>query len=513
MAASSAGIGSVQIRPPQRFPQHAELIDTLSYRKQYVTIKHPAYGEDENTLLTLYCPDGRAGGLHFGTARIACGIITNNQFHGSFHSGLDKRPIQLRDDDILAPGVYYYHLSQPTTPSLPPTPDATDVLAQSFQPYRYPVVPSFQHWSFPARGTLPPSWEALRQSDALAQLDFTLGSENASTTVIARDVTCRLSTYDLGCEKAHMLPKHEVAWFTNNGLKMLPDDAEISVFDTISTTANLMLLRADLHKVFDDRKFVIVPKQGRLVSHFLVPAEKYVYMHQNSEIQPTGVAIDFFFARLAWAIFPMLGKRFLKFGGKKLLVVLGKASPSFEATIADCAHFLVKPTKSGANSPEKPGSPSKRARSDGDNDDQEAELDTESSRDADKAIGSRVGEHWSAKRRRNNENITSPLPSAAPGIYDEPGAWPAKLPTTLPNWLQPTPEQAKLATMKATALQEERARSDRDGFWEDELAWYADHRFGPFSDSREVLRAELLEGKDVRDSDDEIWRAPLDFRD
>ncbi|KAL8900517.1 MAG: hypothetical protein Q9207_005653 [Kuettlingeria erythrocarpa] len=149
---------------------------------------------------------------------------------------------------------------------------------------------------------------------------------------------------------------------------MLPDDAEISGFDTISTTANLMLLRADLHKILDDRRFVMVPKQGRLVSHVLIPAEKYVYMHQSLEIQPTG------------------------FGGKKLLFVPGKESP-FEDTIADCAPFLAKPTKSGANSPEKPGPPSKRARPDGDNNDQDADLDKESGRDADKAKSNRVGEH------------------------------------------------------------------------------------------------------------------------
>ncbi|KAL8920985.1 MAG: hypothetical protein Q9172_004249 [Xanthocarpia lactea] len=500
MAASSAGIGSVQTRPPQRFPPHAELVDTLSYRKQYVTIKHPAYGEDENTLLTLYCPDGQAGGLHFGTARIACGIITNNQFNGSFHSGPDNHHIHLMDDDILAPGVYYYHLSHPTTP-LAPSPVAT------IPPYRYPVIPSFQHWSFPAKGTLPPSWEALRESEALAQVDFTVGSENVTTTVTARDLTCRLSTYDLGCEKAHMLPKDEVAWFTANGLNMLPDDADISDFDPISTTANLMLLRADLHKILDEKKFVIVPKQGRLVSHFLVPANKYVYMHQNSEIQPTRVTIDFFFARLAWAIFPMLGQRFLQFGGRKLLVVAGKESP-FEATIADCARLLAEPTESGDNSPEKPGSSSKRARSDGGNDDQDAEFDKDSSKD------DKVGELWSAKRGRNNEDVTSLLSSPlTPDTCDEPDAGPAKLPKALPNWLQPTPEQAKLDTMKAIALQEERARSDRDGFWVDELAWYADHRFGPFSDSKEVLRVELLEGKEVIDLDDEIWQAPLDFHD
>ncbi|KAL8910072.1 MAG: hypothetical protein Q9171_004626 [Xanthocarpia ochracea] len=481
MAAPSAAIRSVQTRPPQRFPPHAELVDTLSFKRRYVTIKHPAYYDDENTLLTLYCPDGKAGGLHFGTARIACGIITNNRFNGSFYSAFDNHHIQLADDDILAAGVYYYYLSKPPTP-LAPSPVATT------EPYRYPVVPSFQYWSFPAKGTLPPSWEALRESEALAQVDFTVSSENPTTTVTARDLTCRLSTYDLGCEKAHILPRHEAAWFTNNGLKMLPDDANIIGFDTLSTTANLMLLRADLYKILDDKMFVIVPKKGRLVSHFLVPANKYVYMHQNSEIQPTRVTIDFFFARLAWAIFPMLGQRFLKFGGKKLLVVAGKESP-FEATIADCARLLATPTESDANSPEKPGSSSKRARLDGDDDDQDAEFDMNSSKD---------------------DRMPFAVP---PSICDEPDAEPAKLPKALPNWLQPTPEQAKLATMKAIALQEERARSDRDGFWVDELAWYADHRFGPFSDSKEVLRAELLEGKEVMDPDDEIWQAPLDFPD
>ncbi|KAI4117558.1 MAG: hypothetical protein LQ345_002237 [Seirophora villosa] len=514
--AASARIGSVQVRPPQRFPPHADLIETISFQQQYVTVKHPAYDDDENTLLTLYCPDGPTGGLHFGTARIACGIITNNQPHGLFALGRDNSPVCLTDDEILAPGVYYYHLPQLTPPS-PPFPLTTDEWSQPpsmpvpFQPYRYPVVPSFQHWSFPARGTLPPSWEALRQSPTLAHVDFTLGSENPSTTVAARDRTCRLSTYDLGCEKAHLVPKHEVPWFTKNGLKMLPDDADINGLDTISSTANLMLMRADLHKILDDKKFVIVPKRGRLVSHFLVPADKYVYMHHNSEVKPTGVAVDFLFARLAWAIFPMLGKRFLKFGDCKLLAVSGNKLPC-EVNITDCAQFFAKPSKSGTNSPEKPGSPSKRARPSDDNTDEDIECDRERDLDNDTADSGYRASDESGKRSRKDRDGKDQdekiLVSPNSSIRDAPVESQA-----LPDWLQPTPEQAKLATIRAAALQEERARSDRDGFWEDELAWYADNRFGPFSDSKEVLRAELLEGKDVVDSDDEIWQTALTFDD
>ncbi|KAL8986779.1 MAG: hypothetical protein Q9177_003957 [Variospora cf. flavescens] len=63
----------------------------------------------------------------------------------------------------------------------------------------------------------------------------------------------------MGCEKAYILPKYDVLWFTKNGVKMLRDDADINAFDTISTTANLMLLRAGLHRIFDDKKLVIVP--------------------------------------------------------------------------------------------------------------------------------------------------------------------------------------------------------------------------------------------------------------
>ncbi|KAL8935162.1 MAG: hypothetical protein Q9216_005561 [Gyalolechia sp. 2 TL-2023] len=501
--ATSPRIESIRIRPPQGFPPHGDLSDTVCFRKQFITIKHPAYDKDENTLLTLYCPDGQDGGLHFGTVRIACGIIANNRFHGCISTTPDNSlPLRMGDDNILPPGIYYYHLPHPTTSLVPPV--AADVQTQPAsssahpRPYRYPVIPSFQHWSFPSRGTLPPAWEALRQSPALAQVDFTLGSENPSTTVTARDVTCRLSTYDLGCEKAHILPKHEVVWFTKNGLKMLPDDADINGFDTISTTANLMLLRADLHKIFDDKRFVIVPKQGRLVTHFLVPADKYVYMHHNSEIRPTGVAIDFFFARLAWAIFPMLGKRFLKFGESKLLTVSGSDIP-FEVNIADCAQFFAKPTKSGNNSPEKPGSPSKRARPNTNNEDLDAKrqgkLSTDNQGDGD------CRGFESTKRRKMDQDRN---------VHQDPNGEPCKSPS-LPKWLQPTPEQAKFAAIKAHALHEERARSDKDGFWAKELLWHADNRFGPFSDSAEVRRAEALEGKEVVDPDDEIWRIPLSY--
>lgn len=69
--------------------------------------------------------------------------------------------------------------------------------------------------------------------------------------------------------------------------------------------ANLLALQEDLHSIFDQRFFVLVPKGYRLHVHFLVLTEDLGPIYHNREVQSltSVVSPEFIFVRFAWAIF------------------------------------------------------------------------------------------------------------------------------------------------------------------------------------------------------------------
>lgn len=69
---------------------------------------------------------------------------------------------------------------------------------------------------------------------------------------------------------------------------------------------NAILLRRDLHTMWDDDRFAIVPKEGRWVIHGLwrSPSDELETEYHNLELQPLhGVARHFLLCRFALAIF------------------------------------------------------------------------------------------------------------------------------------------------------------------------------------------------------------------
>ena len=98
----------------------------------------------------------------------------------------------LEPDAILPAGTYYFHV---------PGPDER----------LYPVVPSFAHFQFP-HGNLPPSW-AIRIPRRLSSLPQ---PSSFDQTVLARDVSCRISHHIFGTESAHLVPRTEDHWFNTN---------------------------------------------------------------------------------------------------------------------------------------------------------------------------------------------------------------------------------------------------------------------------------------------------------
>lgn len=104
-------LGSVTIRSPQRFPEHLDGSDTISISPLHqVEFKHPAYPAGFDTFLKLPAFDHPDGGLHYNTAKVACGIIAGNRWDGSFRTGTDEHDLHFEDDDIMPLGVYYFLL-------------------------------------------------------------------------------------------------------------------------------------------------------------------------------------------------------------------------------------------------------------------------------------------------------------------------------------------------------------------------------------------------------------------
>lgn len=88
----------------------------------------------------------------------------------------------------------------------------------------------------------------------------------------------------------------------------------------INDTSNGFALRSDLNgPAFDAGRFVVVPKEGRLVLHFILPTSELAYLFHNRELYPVDtIPREFLYARFAWGVFRLL-RRFL--ASEKFLVV------------------------------------------------------------------------------------------------------------------------------------------------------------------------------------------------
>lgn len=68
--------------------------------------------------------------------------------------------------------------------------------------------------------------------------------------------------------------------------------------------SNALALRADIHRIFDEARFVIVPKENTWVAHFLQITHSLGYLYHNTA---PGLAIsvstEALLTRFAWAIF------------------------------------------------------------------------------------------------------------------------------------------------------------------------------------------------------------------
>lgn len=218
---------------------------------------------------------------------------------------------------------------------------------------KYPVVPSFSHWSFP-HGKLPPSW--VRCAPPLTASDRAL-PRTASLTdaTLVRDVSCRITNHIEGTEHAHLVPRGEAAWFRQNSMFQYASPPRPGT-DPLDDSRNALLLRSDVHTLFDQRRFVFVPKSSVFVVHILPPgsSSELAAMYHNVQLQPlAAVAVEFLLARFAWAIFTQLESFVSQGVSRQVVVDAGDGSiQAKEWSGQRCMNALSTP-KSRSQSPKK----------------------------------------------------------------------------------------------------------------------------------------------------------------
>lgn len=289
---------TLHLRPPKK------RLASKPSNNDHVIVKHPGYS-NSSTLVTFAAADynDSGHGVHFGTVHVACAILANNRHDGwlsrsrSYTATGDR--ITQEHDSILPAGEYFYHV-----------PLLDDYARPPLAPYS--VVPNFRAWKFP-HGNIPQPWDTV--------LDRATIDDNAyPTDPSIRDQTCRLTDFCMGCDYAHLIPVSEKDWFAENDLQQYFPSSRRGR-DTVDLSVNTILLRTDVHRLYDGMRWSIVPKSGSLVAHITQHSAELEQEYHNVPLQPLrGIVPEYLYARFAWDITPnMLG--FLQAGQERYLAI------------------------------------------------------------------------------------------------------------------------------------------------------------------------------------------------
>ncbi|KAH0360788.1 hypothetical protein KCU65_g9175, partial [Aureobasidium melanogenum] len=225
---------------------------------------------------------------------------------------------------------------------------------------------------------MPPCWALPRQG-------------SLTDALLARDISCRLTATVEGTEHAHLVPRTEVDWFRRNTMFRYGVAPRLEI-EPIDVPRNALLLRSDIHTVFDLRRFAITLKPLPVASdsaathglavHLFSPglSEQFAKLYHGVALQPLfGVAPEYLFARFAWTVFAY-SAQFLEQGTKRALYIVHDGETSEQEVNADQCMQLYLSRKSRSLSP------SKRKRDDGGSV-QEGECDAEGQEDEDEDEG------------------------------------------------------------------------------------------------------------------------------
>lgn len=198
-------------------------------------------------------------------------------------------------------------------------------------------MPSFRDWKFP-HGDIETIWPTL------------------PSTNLCNSSVCSLSGFSYAVNGAHIIPREKDPWFTRN---------EMSFDGDINTSSNIIPLRKDLHKCFDDQWFVIIPKptssSTRYVTHILLPQAAQIWPNfHNIELQCFSQLYGrrFLFARFAWAILQQVKPFIITGVPRKVIQRIINDSGEMEYPASDIGGLQLKNLYAGGGS--KTATPLKR---------------------------------------------------------------------------------------------------------------------------------------------------------
>ncbi|OIW25614.1 hypothetical protein CONLIGDRAFT_647355 [Coniochaeta ligniaria NRRL 30616] len=241
-----------------------------------IVFRHPGYSHTcWDYILSLPRVDTHPSepneyGVHHATALLACQIIGNNAFDGYLSTSRENpEKITTPADGVLMEANYFFIVPGNA---------------------KYPVVPSFQDWKFP-------------------QTEFeSLWWPNITTGLLDLVSGCAVTQCAYSLEKAHLVPQTEKVWYRRNSMFT----HSCGQLGGIDNNANLLYLRIDTHRSFDNKDWVIVPKPTYSDPEFTYavhvldcdkPAAQFYTNWHNCEVlnlQDNSKA--YLFARFAWAV-------------------------------------------------------------------------------------------------------------------------------------------------------------------------------------------------------------------
>lgn len=292
------------------------------------------------------------------------------------------------------------------------------------------------------------------------------------------------------CDIAHLCPRSEGDWFRFNEMDQHVFQKRRTGDAAMNDPSNLLLLRADLHRSFDKLQFVFIPKvDGVISTHVLGESRELYTLYHNTVLHKVGVALEFLFARFAWAVFPLLAG-FLQRRRPRLLMLATEETPRWVDS-NECAELSKSCNgRSRGAGQKKDASSSKRIRSEAETEDMDGLQD-------DAAGGSKRRKTETSSPRQGiiqgsrSDNGLTPYPtrrsSSAPLLEASP--------STVTSTTNQTVDFTSLVDQR---LQFERARSDPHGRWLKERQWLDDIiENGGAIDAADIPRYLSVTGKDV----------------
>ncbi|KAI8947903.1 hypothetical protein F4801DRAFT_488806 [Xylaria longipes] len=277
--------------------------------RRFVAFFHPAYPDPSPPLLTLAAVDYvREGaqvvkGIDYDTAKAACGIIACNRFDDDAYFALKSSQ------------GGWARFERPADGLLRANGDFTFYFVVDSPNWRYPVVPSFDHWRFP-HGELPPRWASLSVPSA--------DDDNLGSGVGDRD---RDGASEPLCFKetefARIAPFSHLSWGDSNQMEKYCRRHGVGVtgvsplFTDIRRCfpPNLMDSIPDLYgRDYRPNRFELHPE---LILHDVLDAaihSRTVWRdedHQNEPIRIDGIHREHLFARFAFHVLSDANYRFL----------------------------------------------------------------------------------------------------------------------------------------------------------------------------------------------------------